>query len=66
MTKRLSADQRGRIAEKIMEWGNLVFIGMVIVQVIPGPFNPVVAITGIALIATAYGLAVKLMKGGDK
>lgn len=32
MTKQLSADQRGRIAEKVMEWGNLVFVGTAIAQ----------------------------------
>jgi len=41
MTRKLSKEQRGGIAEKIMNWGNLVFTGVVIAQLVPGttPFQ---------------------------
>ncbi len=65
MTKQLAPDQRGRVAEKIMEWGNLVFTGLVISQVVPGPpLNPAMIVIGVASIAGAYWLAVWMMKGG--
>ena len=66
MGKRLTNDQRGRIAEKIMEWGNLVFAGLVIAQIVPGMslFNPILMLIGIVSLAGAYGLAYGLMKGG--
>ena len=67
MAKQLTADQSGRVAEKIMEWGNLVFIGLVITQVIPGPLsNPVIVVVGIVSIASAYLFAIRLMKGGGE
>ena len=67
MAKQLTADQSGRVAEKIMEWGNLVFIGLVITQVIPGPFsNPAIVVVGVVNIASAYLFAIRLMKGGGE
>jgi len=41
MTRRLSREQRGVVAEKIMDWGDLVFTGLVIAQFVPGtdPFQ---------------------------
>ncbi len=67
MSKRLTTNQRGRIAEKIMEWGNLVFVGLVVTQVVPGagPFQPTMIVIGVANIAWAYVLAYVFMKGGD-
>ncbi|MBI3955779.1 hypothetical protein HY339_00830 [Candidatus Gottesmanbacteria bacterium] len=67
MAKRLTGDQRGRVAEKIMEWGNLVFIGLVITQFVPGVrVNALIAATGFALIVIAYVFAVRFMKGGGR
>ncbi len=67
MSKQLTEDQRGRIAEKTMEWGNLVFTGLVIGQFVPGtdPFHPIMILAGIVSMAGAYALAYFLMKGGD-
>jgi hypothetical protein len=49
MSKQFTNDQQGRIAEKIMEWGNLVFVGLVIAQIVPGtgPFHPLLMAVGI-------------------
>lgn len=68
MRKRLTVDQRGRIAEKVMEWGNLVFIGLVISQVISGPpFKLIPAMAGVVGIVLAYVAGIKFMKkGGGK
>ncbi len=67
MGKRLNPDQRGRVAEKIMEWGNLVFAGLVIAQIVPGALalNIGLTLVGVACMTAAYGLAFRLMKGGE-
>lgn len=67
MGRQLTQDQRGRIAEKTMEWGNLVFAGLVVAQMVPGtgPFRSVMVLVGIVSMAGAYALAYLLMKGGD-
>lgn len=66
MEKGLNASQRDRVAEKIMEWGNLVFVGLVIAQIVPGPeqFSSGVAISGLVVAVVAYSLAYVIMKGG--
>lgn len=66
MAKRLTSDQRGRIAEKIMEWGNLVFAGLVIAQLVPGigAFRLSMVLVGLISMAGAYLMAIILMKGG--
>ncbi len=66
MAKQLTPDQHGRVAEKVMEWGNLVFIGLVIVQIIPGvaPFRLGAAGIGIVCLAGAYWVANRIMRGG--
>jgi len=67
MAKQLTLDQRGRLAEKVMEWGNLVFAGLVIGQLISGaPFNLQIALGGIIGISGAYIVAILVMKGGGK
>ena len=66
MAEPLTLDQRGRVAEKIMEWGNLVFVGLVIAQIVPGPgFSWPVAISGLIIFAGAYFVAHRLMRGGQ-
>lgn len=63
MAKRLTKDERGRVAEKIMEWGNLVFAGLVIGQFISGSgVNYVLTFFGIMGMAVGYVGAVLLMK----
>lgn len=66
MAKRLSADQRQSAAEKFMEWGNLVFAGLVIAQVLSqDAFDFRVAVLGTVLFAFAYGMAFRYMRGGE-
>ncbi len=66
MAKQLTTDQRGRIAEKVMEWGNLVFTGLVIAQIVPGtgPFRLGMVLAGLVSIGGAYLLAYFILKGG--
>lgn len=64
---RFTVDQRGRIAEKIMELGNLVFIGLAISQIISGPpFRLMPAIAGVVCLLVAYKIADWIMRGGGK
>ncbi len=69
MTRKLSTKQRDLIAEKLMEWGNLVFTGLVIAQLVPGiaSFQWRFAIAGLLGIAIAYSAGIALMKtkGGE-
>ena len=64
--KRLRTQQRERFAEKLMEWGNLVFTGLVIAQIVPGtgPFRLGIAAAGVFAMVVAYLLAYYIMKGG--
>lgn len=64
MKKQLTADHRGRISEKLMEWANLVFVGLVIGQVFSNRFDGVWAIVGIVLFVAMYTIAITFMKGG--
>jgi hypothetical protein len=64
----LTEDQRGRIGEKLMEWGNLLFVGLVIGQLVPG-INKLqlgLMMFGVAGMAGAYATAYFLMKGGGQ
>ena len=64
---KLTPDQRDRVAEKIMEWGNLAFIGLVIAQIIPGDLvDPRAAYFGVAALVGAYFVADQIMRGGGK
>lgn len=63
--KHLTIDQRGRIAEKVMEWGNLIFAGFVIGQFVSGEsFQFILATAGIVGMLGAYAFAYYIMKGG--
>lgn len=66
---KLSKEQSNLLAEKIMEWGNLVFTGLVIAQFVPGT-NSVqwtFFLVGCLGIGMAYlsGIFLMKMKGGD-
>jgi hypothetical protein len=66
MAQRLSDDQRKQLAEKIMDWGNLVFVGLTITQAFESvPYALGRVIVGLVVIAGAYGFALMLTKGGD-
>jgi len=64
--KQLTRQQRGKFAEKLMEWGNLVFAGLVIAQIVPatGPFRLGIAVAGVLVIAVAYMVAYYIRKRG--
>jgi len=64
--KQLTDTERGKIGEKIMDWGNLVFVGLAITQVFSGvPLTLVRVVVGACALAGAYWFAIRLMKGGD-
>ena len=55
------------VAEKIMELGNLIFVGLVVTQVFPlGRFNTVIAIVGLGVTIFTYIVAFMIMRGGGK
>ncbi len=65
--KKLSSDQRGRVAEKIMEWGNLVFAGLVIGQFVAGKeINLLLFVLGACGIIIAYCIALLVMLRGER
>ena len=66
MTRQLPADQRDRQAEKIMEWGNLVFLGLVVTQILSDAIDVPAALVGVVAFAGAYFIAEQIMKGGGK
>ena len=69
MARRLSKEQRSIVAEKIMDWGNFVFTGLVIAQFVPGTdsFQWLFFLAGLLGIVVAYIAGILLMKskGGD-
>jgi predicted permease len=70
MTRRLSKEQRDSLAGKLMDWGNLVFTGLVIAQFAPGAtsFQWFFIFTGSLVMVIAYISGILLMKtkGGEK
>lgn len=65
--KKLTLDQRGRIAEKVMEMGNLAFGGLILGQALLGkPFDPKLATIGAGWMLAAYFVALQIMRGGEK
>jgi hypothetical protein len=66
MAGKLRKTQVGVVAEKVMDWGNLVFTGLVIGQLVPGstPVRWFLFLLGILCMMGAYTIAYYLMKGG--
>lgn len=63
----LSQNDRGRIAEKIMELGNLIFLGVVVVQILQKESIDLKAVViGTIILVEAYYFSYKFMKGGGK
>lgn len=60
------ADDRGRLAEKIMAWANLVFAGMVVAQALSDSFDHKVALVGAGLFVGAYLIAYGILRGGER
>ncbi|MBI5356577.1 hypothetical protein HZB78_03105 [Candidatus Collierbacteria bacterium] len=64
---RLTVDQRGRVSEKLMELGNLIFGGLILGQALSNnPFDFWMASIGGAGILMLYFIALRIMKGGEK
>ncbi len=59
-------ENRGRLADKIMTWANLVFLGLVVAQAFGDTKDPLLAVAGAALLFGGYLFAHGLMKGGEK
>lgn len=66
MLRKSVPDRRGRKAEKIMEWGNIVFAGLVVAQAFSDYFDLMRAVVGFAALLGAYFVADQMMKGGDE
>jgi hypothetical protein len=66
MVRKLRKTQVGVVAEKVMDWGNLVFTGLVIGQLVPGssPVRWLLFSLGILCMTGAYAIAYYLLKGG--
>jgi hypothetical protein len=65
--KHLTIDQRGRIGEKLMELGNLIFGGLILGQILSNnPFDFRIASIGGAGMLMLYFTAMRIMKGGNK
>jgi len=63
MVQKLTNDERARIAEKLMEWGNLVFVGLVVAQIIgERTIHLNAAIAGVFVFLGTYYLGVQIMK----
>jgi predicted permease len=65
--KKLNRADRRQFSAKAMDWGNLVFIGLVIAQLVPGekPVNWLLIILGFFCMVLSYFVAERVMKGGD-
>ncbi len=65
MLVKLNQKQKDELAPKLMEWGNLVFVGLTIAQFVPGPFNTQSALFilyGYFVWITAYIAALLLLR----
>jgi len=64
MARKLRKTQIRVVAEKVMDWGNLVFAGLVIGQLVPGtnPLRWTLFLLGVIAIIGAYITAYKMMK----
>ena len=66
MRKSPAREWRKAVAEKLMDWGNLVFAGTVLIQVFPKQdVNLPALVGGIIVFAGAYYLARHMILGGD-
>ena len=59
--------QRDRFADKIMDWGNLVFVGLALSQVFEDiPLALLRMLLAFVALGTAYAVAFVLTKGGER
>lgn len=59
-------ENRGRLAQNIMAWGNLVFVGLVLAQALSDQKDYTLAGAGAILFVGAYLFAQQIMKGGER
>ena len=64
----LSQDERKSIAEKLMEFGNLWGIGLIVAQLVPtqNQFSSQLALAGVLAWIGWYIFAVVLLRGGGR
>lgn len=62
MALKLNSDERARIAEKIMEVGNLVFVALAVGQILSRDIDLVIAFGGVSAFVLAYFIAYQIMK----
>lgn len=65
MARSIHTSRAQLLADKIMDWGNLVFVGFVVGQIVPGtaPIRWGMFLLGVCCFAGAYVVAYQLMKG---
>ena len=65
MIGELTNKQRSLIADKVIDWGNYMFVGLVIAQLVPGtsPFQLLLFLLGVLGMAGAYLIGYLLLKG---
>jgi hypothetical protein len=61
MAQKLSQDERARIAEKIMEVGNLILAALVVGQVLSDKVDVIAAFGGAFVFGIAYYVAYLIM-----
>lgn len=66
MTKvrKLTSGEKARIAEKIMDIGNLVFAALVVGQVLNNRIDLLAAVTGMLAFGVSYFIAYYIMQRG--
>ncbi len=65
--KRLSVKYRAQLSEKLMDWANLIFVGLIIGQLVPKvQINLIIILTGTIIFLGTYYIAYQIMEGGAK
>jgi len=64
MAQKLSSDERARIADKLMELGNLFLAALVVGQVLTDRKDLLAAGAGLVVFLGMYFIAVQIMKRG--
>lgn len=64
MARKLSADERARIAEQLMQLGTYVLITLTVTQLVTDSTHLLVAAIGVVIFLLAWFLAYQIMKRG--
>jgi hypothetical protein len=62
--RKLTSGEKARIAEKIMDIGNLVFAALVVGQVLNNRIDLLAAVTGMMAFGVSYFIAYYIMQRG--